>query len=394
MQTHGDDSSTERAGATVGTKWDIVCFANDWSGDPLSKKHVMRRLAKDHRVLWVDSLGNRRPGVNAKDMKRILDKLDRIARGVVEVEPNLFVMQPPAIPAYGSPAVAAINRKLVGWSVRSAMRKLGFGRVLNYTFVPASAWVAGRLGEEKVVYHCVDEYASFAGAGPEIAALEETLLQRADLVIACSEPLRVRKARSNARTILVRHGVDHAHFARALDDATEIPEEIARLPRPIIGFHGLVAEWIDLPLLRRVADAHKAGSLVIVGECRAKTDALDGAKNVHLLGRKPYASLPGYCRAFDVALLPFTIDDLTVHANPLKLREYLSAGLPVVATDIPEARALEPLVRVARDGDDFVRAVGECLALPPTVRRSRSDAMAAETWDAKVAEISAALERL
>src|SRR5207237_2590289 len=92
---------------------DIVCFANDWAGDPLSKKHVMRRLARRNRVLWVDSLGNRAPRATAHDLARIKDKLARFARGVVEVERDLWTLSPIAIPAYGSRLAREVNRRLV-----------------------------------------------------------------------------------------------------------------------------------------------------------------------------------------------------------------------------------------------------------------------------------------
>lgn len=379
---------------------DIVCFANDWSGDPLSKKHVMRRLARRHRVLWVDSLGNRAPRVDAHDAGRVLRKLGAFARGVRQVEPNLWVLSPLAVPAYGSSLAAWFNGLLVAATVRLAMRRLGFRHPLLYSFVPASAWVLGQLGERAVVYHCVDEYAAFAGAGAEIAKLEGRLLRRADLVLACSEPLRLRKSLVNPRTLLLRHGVDHAHFARALDERTAVPDDLARLARPgqpIIGFHGLVAEWIDPALVRRVADAHPQAQVILVGELRVgprELEVLRGAPNVHLLGRKPYAELPGYCKRFDVAILPFTIDELTVHANPLKLREYLSAGLPVVATAIPEAEALSPAVEVARDADEFIRAVTQALAEPRSARIERSRRMASETWDHKVEELESLLASL
>lgn len=374
--------------------YDIVCFANDWAGDPLSKKHIMRRLARRHRVLWVDSLGNRAPRLDGRDLRRILNKLGRFLTGPRQVEPNLWVLTPLALPLYGSTIARRLNAWFVGRAVRAALATLKFGEILDYTFVPASAWVVGRLGESRVVYHCVDEYASFAGAGQAIGRLEQRLLERSDLVLACSQPLVERKRAHHSRVILVRHGVDHAHFARALDEATPIPLDIQGLPRPIIGFHGLIAEWVDLKLVRRVAAAFPQASVVLVGDLRTSAASLAGATNVHLLGRKLYADLPGYCRAFDVALLPFVLDDLTIHANPLKLREYLAAGLPVVASDIPEAHVLEPWLRVASSEEDFVRQVGEALGDPPSLRRERSQAMLAESWDAKVEEIEVELDRL
>jgi glycosyltransferase involved in cell wall biosynthesis len=370
---------------------DIVCFANDWSGDPLSKKHVMRRLARRNRVLWVNSLGNRSPRATARDLRRIFDKLQRFAGGLYEVEENIFVVSPLAVPSYRSPLMRRVNEMVVGASVRTAMRRLAFRRPLVYTFVPASVWVADQLGAEHLVYHCVDEYSAFAGAGEEIRSLEAELLQRSDLVIACSEPLRAAKAQLNRNTVLVRHGVEHAHFARALAEETPIPADVQALPRPIFGFYGLVAEWVDLEAMRQIAAAYPHGSVVIVGDInhadRAGLAALHGQPNVHLLGRRPYERLPGYCKAFDVALLPFVKNELTVSANPLKLREYLAAGLPVVATDIPEARALAGRGVLLADGpQSFVAQVGEALRVRGP-SRDRSQEMARESWDDKVAEI-------
>lgn len=367
---------------------DILCFANDWDGDPLSKKHIMRRLARDNRVLWVESLGNRAPRVDAHDARRILTKLGRFGRGLRLVEPNLWVLTPVAIPWYRSPWAARLNAAVLGATLRLAMRRLGFRRPISYSFVPASAWVVGKLGESRVVYHCVDENGSFLGAGPEIARLEEALIRRADLTIVCSQPLLERKLRISPRTVLLRHGVDYAHFAAALDPATPVPADLAWLPKPVIGFHGLVAEWIDLALIRRVADALPGASVVLIGDVRVPTGPLEGAGNVHLLGRKPYAQLPAYCRGFDVALLPFIVDELTTHASPLKLREYLAAGLPVVSTAIPEARELAG-VRVADDGDGFVRAVVEALADRPGPRAERSATMADESWDRTIDRLRA-----
>ena len=238
---------------------DIVCFANDWSGDPLSKKHVMTRLAKNNRVLWVNSLGNRAPRASARDMKRIVEKLGKFAShltaGPVEVAPNIHTITPLAIPNYRSNLARKVNEVAVATTVKGAMRALGFRNPLLYTFVPASAWVARKLGETHVVYHCVDEYSQFDGAGAEIARLEAELIGKSDLVITCSTLLQESKSKINPRCVLVRHGVEQAHFKMALDPTTPIPDDVRDLPRPILGFYGLVAEWVDLEAMARVAEA-------------------------------------------------------------------------------------------------------------------------------------------
>jgi glycosyltransferase involved in cell wall biosynthesis len=368
---------------------DLVVFSNDWDGDPLSKVHIMRILSRENRVLWVNSIGNRAPKVNAHDARRIFKKLASFTQGIREVEPNLFVLAPLAIPFYGSELVRAANRELLRLQVRRAMWQLRFQRPISWSFLPASAPVSGTLGEEFVVYHCVDEFSAFSDTnGRHIAELEERLLRRADLVITSAERLRENKSKVNPHTVLVRHGVDYRHFVKACDPSTPIPEDIARLPRPIIGFFGLVADWVDQEAMIATAKAHPEGSVVVLGKVAPDVDvsALQAVPNIHLLGRKKYEELPGYCRAFDVALNPFKVNELTLNANPLKVREYLAAGLPVVSSDIPEVRKVG-LCKVATSTEDFVAKVDECLAEGAGPSRQRAERIFSESWDARVEEI-------
>src|SRR5688572_29867661 len=294
---------------------DLVVFSNDWDGDPLSKVHIMRILSRENRVLWVNSIGNRAPKANAHDLQRIWRKLSSFTEGIREVEPNLFVLAPLAIPFYGSEAVRTANRELLRVQVKRAMKQLRFQRPISWSFLPASAPVSGTLGEEFVVYHCVDEFSAFSDTnGRHIAELEERLLRKADLCITSAERLRENKAKVNPNTVLVRHGTDFQHFVKACDASTAIPEDIANLPKPIIGFFGLVADWVDQEAIIATAKAHPEGSVVIIGKVAPDCDvsALKAVPNIHMLGRKSYASLPGYCRAFDVALMPFTVNELTL----------------------------------------------------------------------------------
>src|SRR5690606_28786541 len=128
--------------------------------------------------------------------------------------------------------------------------------------------------------------------------------------------LAARKRHLNPNLHVVLHGVDHAHFARALDPRTAVPPEVARLPRPVIGFYGLVADWVDLRVVRAVADAFPEGAVAIVGKVDTSLAPLAGARNVHLFGRRPYEELPAWCKGFDVALMPFVENELAASANP------------------------------------------------------------------------------
>jgi len=183
--------------------------------------------------------------------------------------------------------------------------------------------------------------------------------------------------------------VDLAHFSRALDTATPVPSDLASLPRPVVGFFGLIAEWVDLSLVRSVALAQPDWSIVLIGRVATDLAPLEGLSNVHLLGPRPYGELPAYCRGFDVGIVPFRMSELTLRANPLKLREYLAAGLPVVSTPLPEVARYEGLVHLAAGETEFVACLEEALARRTEAdARRRVEAMRAEGWERRVEEIS------
>lgn len=368
---------------------DILCFSHDWTGDPLSKTHLMRVLSKDNRILWINALANRMPTTSKKDLSRIYHKLKSFTEPVREVEPNIHVLSPLAIPAYGTHSVRRVNEAFLLFQVRKAMRRLNFTKPVNMVFNPAAGLLAGKLGERELVYYCVDEYKAFTGASKGLREIEEDLFRRADVVIVSAEKLLENKRIYNNNTFLIRHGTDWRHFRKALAEETKVPDDIIGLPRPIIGFHGLLADWVDYELIRKTAEHFRHGSVVLIGkvavDAEEKIKVLDGVRNVHRLGRKPYDELPAYCKGFDVALNPFAINELTLAANPLKVREYLAAGLMVVSTDIPEVRVLENCL-VGSDNGNFIAQVENALKN----RKSRdevSESVRNESWDAKIDEL-------
>jgi len=375
---------------------DILCFSHDWTGDPLSKTHLMRVLSRSNRVLWINAIANRMPTASTKDLSRIFAKLKGFMEPLREVEKNIFVLNPLAIPSYGSEVVRSFNTKFLLGQVKGAMRKLSFQSPVNFIFNPAAGLLARKLGEEKLIYYCVDEYAAFTGASTGLKEIEDKLFRESDVVIVSAEKLLHDKKHFNENTFMLRHGVDWAHFRKALDPNTSIPSDVNSLPHPIIGFHGLLADWVDFDLIRKIAEHFKNGSVVLIGkisvDAERKIQILEGIPNVHFLGRKPYAELPAYCKSFDVALNPFEISELTLAANPLKIREYLAAGLQVISTDIPEARILEHCL-VANTHDDFISKIEMALANPKS-RNVISDSVVDESWESKVDELGAILDKL
>ncbi|MBI2149935.1 MAG: glycosyltransferase [Acidobacteria bacterium] len=375
---------------------DIVCFSNDWDGDPLGKKHIMLRLARHNRILWVNSIGNRAPTASARDFKRAIRKARSFAAGCRLVSENIYLLPPLAIPFFKSRFARRINRWLLRQSVTNTCRKLGFRDPLTWSFLPSSADVVRTVGSRFVIYQCVDEYSEFSGTDKQaILEMERRLIETADLVIVSSGRLLENKRKYNPNTFLVTHGVDFKHFRRACHSLVRVPGDLAQIRRPVIGFHGLIADWVDLSLIRFLARARPEWAVVLIGKVDTDVSAVDGLANVRLLGRKEYEELPAYCKGFDVAILPFVVNELTIAANPLKLREYLAAGLPVVTTAIPEAQRLDGHVRVAWNPAQFLEHIDRLLAEGKTgPQRSISDSMADESWDAKVEEISLLFESI
>jgi glycosyltransferase involved in cell wall biosynthesis len=233
----------------------------------------------------------------------------------------------------------------------------------------------------------VDEYAAFSDAASEVAARERELMQKSDMVLVSASDLMTKKREFNPRTYMLRHGVDIENFRRAADPQTAISEQISKLPRPILGFHGLIADWVDLELIAKVARLRPDWSIVLIGKADTSLASLDGLPNVHLLGHCAYNKLPESLRGFDVAILPFVNNELTRAANPLKLREYLAAGLPVVAVPIPEVKVFEGEVLLADTAEEYVAHVEKLWAAGQTGPSSaRSDSMKNESWAGRAQE--------
>src|SRR5690242_19554534 len=187
-------ASTPPKNGNHSAEWDgMVCFANDWTADPLSKKHLMLRFARNRRILWINSVNNRRPQLATKDMRRIWEKLAGFREGLKQIHDSIWVLNPLYIPFHGNPAIRAMNRRLLGLQIRRALSRLHIKSPNTYTFAPTSADVAGTLGETKILYHCVDEFAAFSDTGSEVAARERELLKKSDVVLCSAAALFDRK---------------------------------------------------------------------------------------------------------------------------------------------------------------------------------------------------------
>ncbi len=376
-------------------------IANAWAAgedNPTSKHRIALELArKGHRVLWVEGAGMRRPSLGSgHDRGRIARKLRAASRGPREVHERIWVVTPLLVPIPSRAAVRLLN----GWIYRAAMqatcRRLAFASPVLINYVPVLADAMKRWRGGRVVYHCVDRWDAFdMYDSAMMAEVDRQCCERADIVIASSQTLLERCRRHSPSAHLVMHGVDYDHFATALD-APARPDDLPA--GPVVGFFGLLSEWLDQELVLRLADELPDAQLALIGTADVDVSRLETRENIHLLGPRPFSELPRYVARFAVGIIPFVVNELTVAVNPIKLREMMAAGCPVVSSAMPEVAKYADLVRqtvvVARDRDEFVDAVKARLAQAPDVteRRRLSERMRDETWEAKVAQILAVLE--
>lgn len=389
----------EAAGATPLPA--VVAFANDWATDPTSKHHLMRLLAERTDVLWVESSGMRRPTTtSAADWRRIFRKIRKISGGTRPGAPGLTVLSPPALPFPTSPFARAVNARLYRGAVRRALRPMARGSdPILWVYTPTVARYLDLLPGRGLVYHCVDRWWAFNDYDTdEMLRCHEILCRRADHVFASSRELEQDCLKFTDRASYAPHGVDWDHFRQAVAAPQPRPADLPDTGRPVAGFVGLIDDWIDLELLAGVARANPQADVVIIGASRVPMDSLAALPNVRLLGRKPFAELPAYLARCDVALIPFKLNELTRAVNPIKLREYLSAGVPVVTTALPELLAFEGRegVDVVYDGAAFVAAVTRRLAAPADapLRQRLSDSMRTESWSGRLDQMLGYLEHL
>jgi len=371
---------------------DIVCFANDWRTDPTSKHQLMKRFAATNRILWVEAAGMRRPNLASKDdLGRIGRKLRTFfARARPEI-PGLHAFSPPTLPLPGSALAGRLNAWLYKVTLRRELKRLGMSQQpLLWVYGPHVApWIRG-VPRSGLVYHCVDKWSAFQDYdAAHMTACEAEICRAADLVLASAEDLAERCRQYRTDVHYVPHGVEHAHFAQALAPG-ELPDDIAKLPTPRVGFFGLIHEWVDIDLIGQLADRIEA-SVVLIGASNQDLSALLARPNVHHLGRRPYARLPDYCRGFAAAIVPFRISELTLSVNPIKLREYAAAGLPVVASDLPEVRRCGDIARCAVGLDAWEAALRTALAEggDADARRAQSERVRGEDWGAVAERVGA-----
>jgi glycosyltransferase involved in cell wall biosynthesis len=246
-----------------------------------------------------------------------------------------------------------------------------------------------QVEHKQLVYDCVDEHSEYTGLINKQVMLdmERDLLYRCDFVFVTAIGLYNTKKDFARRIYFLPNAANVDHFMQAQDEETIVPPDIASIKGPVIGFVGVIQDWIDLDLIFLVAKSYPDWSVVLIGPVGVGIDisVLRSLPNVHLLGRKEVRDLPRYIKAFDVCLNPFKLNELTDKVSPLKFYEYLASGKPIVTVNMPGVRDFADVVEIADTPDEFVTAVGKAVNDENPAKLAARLARAKEnSWESRV----------
>lgn len=366
----------------------VLYFGNDWfTENRTSSHHVARCLSSHFRVYYIECPGLRPPRANARDLRKTLRKLAGVFRRPRVVADRLQISTLVQLPWRHPAAITWINGLATVLFVRCMMWSQGIRRPIVWCTVPHVSHLLGKLGEQLSVYYCIDDYAALPGVDADaVGAMDDEMTRKADVVFVASETLREKKARANPNTHVSPHGVDAAHFGAAQEAGVRSPADVDALPRPIVGFFGLIERWIDLELVSFLADRRPQWSFLMIGRVAIPDQDLPRQPNVYFVGPRPYASLPAYGGSFDAAIIPYRPTQQVFHSNSLKLREYLAMGKPIVSVRTPQISQFSDVVEIADSRQEFLDLLDRVLTAgvsPRDVRR-RMLRVANDTWEARL----------
>ncbi len=400
----------------------LLVFADDYGRHPSSCQHLIRRMAGDRRVLWVNTIGTRPPRLCVSDIMRAIGKLRQWFRPSPTLAPGSrtndtqtrsdsepIVINPIMLPTFGNRISRAINQWLLSRQISKAVAQHLDGTPLVITTLPITADLVGRIPGKRWIYYCVDDFAAWPGLDhATLARMEDELLEKVDGVAAVSEVLADRVADAGREATLISHGIDqtmwdqtnrqHSHILKNVrmsdHPSTDHPvlRAMADAPRPHAVYWGLIDERLDMDLVTQLAD-RTTGTVVLIGPTQGNVEPLANHPNILMPGALPYELLPHAAQLADALIMPYGQSDVTRAMQPLKLMEYLSSDRPVICTDLPAVRAWADCCDVV-GRSNFTERVCRRQAGGATVHqlRRRKRRLVQETWQAKAALLESLID--
>ena len=384
---------------------DLIVFGEDWGGLPSSTQHLISHLSKDRRILWVNSIGLRQPEFTVKDVKRAFKKIffDSYISGKrnkdfythtpsgnisdIRENNNFIVVNPKTIPAPKSPISRWISRLLLLLQIKPILRKMKLQSPILWISLPTAVDFCGYLGESSLVYYCGDDFKSLSGVDHDTVSKRELeTLKKASLVMTSSKTLL--KDFPKDKTIFLPHGVDFDLFS----NPTQIADDLPKDGKPIAGFYGSISKWFDIDTLKKVINYLPTWNFVFIGKVEVDISSISSLSNTYFLGPKDHQSLPTYSQHWTVSLLPFVNNKQIDACNPLKLREYLATGTPIVSTNFSAIHEYKNVVKIVNNSYDMVDAIEDSFF--DNNKEIRKMSVSNQTWTFRSKQVSTWLSNL
>lgn len=371
----------------------LVVFSDDWGRHPSSCQHLVAHLLSARPVVWVNTIGTRPPRLDLATVRRAAEKFRQwgrakppdAARGVATPR----VLNPRMWPSFRSRLARGLNRRLLGRALRAAVAELPAPPVV-VTTLPLTADLVGAFPAARWVYYCVDDFGVWPGLdGRTMRTMEAELVGKVDAAVTVSGTLQEHLAKLGRPSHLLTHGVDLAHFRRTPAAAPVSLRGLDALAGPLVVFWGVVDRRMDTEFVRALAGSLEAGTVLLVGPRDDPDPALLALPRVAALPPVPYADLPALAARAAVLLMPYADLPVTRAMQPLKLKEYLATGKPVVVRDLPATRPWADCLDVAGTPEAFAAVVRERLAGGvPTAQTAARARLEDEGWAAKAARFA------
>lgn len=363
----------------------IICFGGqDWwyHNRGHFDMQLMRRLARRVPVVYLNSIGMRVPRASERGMflRRVGRKLRSLSRGLEHVEAGLWAFSPCVAPAgLGGDA----NKRALAAQARWAGAEVGITRPLIWVACPPASEVAPMMDGAGMVYQRVDRYECYPGVDRQrVVSWDRRGKEDGDLTVFCSASMMSLEQDQCRNAAWLDHGVDAERFIAAGDGATAVPDDLAEFPRPRVGFvGGIDPHTFDGAMVRDVAARLPHVSFCLVGGCSIPRGWCE-LPNVHLLGQRDYEEIPAYMAACDALIMPWNASEWIRSCNPVKVKEYLAVGRPVVTTPFGEVERYRTLVRVASGAESFAAEIGTALRTAHDPRPGRALARGC-TWESQ-----------